>query len=119
MAPASAEREREETKGVEPSSFLSRLYDLSEASKVDEAITGIIHQFDHWLEQGNWLACKQALAGDVGRLHPAIALAMLSMTLVEKQRLGAARQGFYDALHRKLVETYGEEEAQDALRGLA
>jgi hypothetical protein len=108
-----------EAGGARAAPFLAKLYILSEKGLVDDAITDIINQFDCWLEASNWLACEEALGADVERLHPAITLSMLSMTLVEKRMLESARQDFYAKVRRKLIAEYGEPEAAEALRGLA
>jgi len=104
---------------VEVASFLFRLYRLSSAGQINDAIDDIIERFERWMEAGDWRACKEALRNaDVPRLHPAVSLAILSMTLVEKSRLGLARQGFFARIRQELVERYDEKTAADNLRGL-
>ena len=92
---------------------------FSELGDPNGAIDAVIERFEQWLVNGAWEACHEVLAdADVAKLDPTISLAILSMTLVEKNRLSASRQSFYRRVRRRLVAEYGEAEANNNLQGL-
>lgn len=102
----------EQLLAVEP--LLAKLYQLSEKNQINDAIDLVIERFEYWLEDDAWDACKQFLReAEVSRFHPAIALSVLSMTFVEKSRLGDARKDYYLRTERQLVMNYGRDEASE------
>ena len=98
--------------------FLHSVYDFLDSQNADAAIDKVIQSFEEWLDENDWAACSEALAqAELARLTPAVALAMLSMTLVEKQRL-PSRQSFYLRTRHRIIEEYSEEEADKNMIGL-
>ena len=98
--------------------FLSKLYDYSEAKQVDSGIDEVIDHFDSLLQQDDWPTCDGILIrAEVSRLDDAVALAMLSMTLVAKDEL-SARAIFHSRLRRWLVRKHDKETAARLLVGL-
>ena len=108
-ASASTDNERNDDATL----LLDALYQLN--SQEDSAIDTVIAQFEHWLETDNLLACDKTLAeANVSLLRPTVALAILSMTLVEKDQL-PSRRTFFVRTRQMLVANFGEIEANSNL----
>ncbi len=114
-----AENEPEPVRTGEVREFLRRVHGMSDVQDENAALDEVVERFEGWLEAGDWWACNKALAAaDVNRLLPTVSLGILSMTLVEKNRLSASRPTFYRRLRRRIAALYGEQEANDDLLGL-
>jgi hypothetical protein len=99
--------------------FMHRLHAMSDVRDENAALDEVIECFAGWLEENDWEACNKVLAeADVDRLLPTVSLGLLSMTLVEKDRLSAVRPTFLKRVRRRLIADYGEAEANYTLRGL-
>jgi hypothetical protein len=102
-------------------SFVARVLALSRANSIDKAIDEVIEYFDEQLSQNNLNGCNDALreaTRHLAQLDPAVSLAILSMTLVEKNRL-PSRKPFFSELKRVLTFSRGEPETSRLLHGLA
>jgi hypothetical protein len=98
--------------------FLKKIYYLSRDGHIDAGIDEVIDYFDKLLQQGDWPTCANVLLrADVPKLDAAVALAMLSMTLMAKHDI-STRPVFYSRLRHVLVARRGRDEARQLLTGL-
>ena len=102
-------------------SFVAQILQLSRTKQIDAAIDEVIEQFDARLNrQIGTVArhfCGEPRSPSVN-LDPAVSLAVLSMTLVAKNKL-PSRQRFFSELRRLLIVNRGEQESSHLLQGLA
>jgi hypothetical protein len=101
--------------------FLQSIAKLATLGKLDEAIDEVIDFFEDRFHQGDTgLAVCDATLGtaSVSEINsPDVLLAMLSMTLVEKERIQSRRR-FYRRVKRHLQRIYANAEVANLLKGL-
>lgn len=98
----------------------TRLKRLSDTQRVDSALDAVIEFFESMFESGDWNSCREALLlVDPSKVHSAISLAILSMTLAQKTRVSPERDVFLGKVSTHLFNTCTPKDASRKLRGLA
>lgn len=108
----------EDTEETKAANFLDGLYGLTAAGKEDDAIDEVIDCFDDLLARKEFGLCETILRlADINRIAPSVSLAILSMTVIEKNAL-VKRPAFISRLRLNLINSRGPKEAAELLAGL-
>ena len=99
--------------------FLESISSLSQDGKIDEAIDEVIDFFEEALQQDDINLCEAALNSAIVDVIDVadVLLGMLSMTVVEKERIHSRRH-FYLRVRRHLRKSYDEVYTEELLKGL-
>lgn len=98
--------------------MLERVYQLSEADKVDDALDVVINLIDSMCHEGHFSDIDKLLGYvDVERLDPSIAMGFLTFTYPAREKL-QKRDEYFVKLERRLMDTLPPKEVEENLRNL-